>query len=142
MAAVRELVQNRENYHADVNDSVMKVVRQMVDRNIGAIGVLAKGELAGLFSERDLMKRVVAERRDPETTRVGEVMTRNPLSVDPEHTLEGCMELLKKHGFRHVPVCQGTKLLGLISMRDLMEYAVVEKDVEVQMMRAYITSAS
>lgn len=143
MAFVRELVQNRHNYNARADQSVMDVVRFMVDHNIGAIGVVsASGDLAGMFSERDLMKRVVAQGRDPQRTIVSEVMTPDPLAVDPQHTLEQCMELLKKHGFRHLPVCEGKKLIGLISMRDLMEYAVVEKDVEVQMMRAYISTTS
>lgn len=142
MAVVRELVCARENYRADVSQNVLEIVRFMVEHNIGAIGVVDNGELVGIFSERDLMRGVVAAGKDPQKTRVVDVMTRNPLAVGPEHTLEACMELLKKHGFRHLPVCEGKKLLGVISMRDLMEYAVVEKDVEVQMMRAYISSAS
>lgn len=142
MAAVFDLVKGREQYYADVNDIVMNVVRYMVERHIGAVAVISKGKLAGIFSERDLMRRVVAEGRDPKSLKVGEVMTRDPLTVRPDDSLDFAMDLMKQHGFRHLPVCVGDEISGLISMRDLLANAVLEKDGEVQMMRAYISSGS
>ncbi len=142
MAVVYDLVRSHEMYYADVNQSVIDVVHLMVERNIGAVPVLRDGQLVGIFSERDLMKRVVAALLDPRKTRVSEVMTPNPLVVSPNRSLEDCMELMKAHGFRHLPVADGNKLKGLISLRDLLAYAVVEKDGEVQAMRAYITQSS
>ncbi len=139
MSVVNDLVRNRETYHVDADQPVFDVVRFMVERNVGAVPVLRNGELAGIFSERDLMKRVVAELRDPRKTRVSEVMTANPLVVPPETSLEDCMEIMKKHAFRHLPVVHNKKLAGLISFRDILAHAVVEKDGEVQMMRAYIS---
>ena len=142
MAAVFELVKDREQYYADVNDIVIDVVRYMVERHIGAVAVIGEGKLAGIFSERDLMRRVVAEGRDPKSLKVSEVMTRDPLTVRPHDSLEHAMDLMKQHGFRHLPVCDGGEISGLISMRDLLANAVLEKDGEVQMMRAYISSGS
>lgn len=141
MASVLELVRDREQYYANVNDIVIDVVRYMVERHIGAVAVTSGGKLAGIFSERDLMKRVVAEGRDPKSLKVGEVMTREPLTVRPDDSLDYAMELMKQHGFRHLPVCAGEELSGLISMRDLLANAVLEKDGEVQMMRAYISGS-
>lgn len=141
MATVLELVKDREQYYANVNDIVMDVVRYMVERHIGAVAVTDGGKLAGIFSERDLMKRVVAEGRDPKSLNVGEVMTPDPLTVRPDDSLDYAMELMKEHGFRHLPVCAGDELSGLISMRDLLANAVLEKDGEVQMMRAYISGS-
>jgi CBS domain-containing protein len=141
MPAVLELVKDREQYYANVNDNVMNVVRYMVERHIGAVAVTNNGKLAGIFSERDLMRRVVAEGRDPKTLKVSEVMTRDPLTVRPDDSLDTAMELMKQHGFRHLPVCDGDQVSGLISMRDLLANAVLEKDGEVQMMRAYISGA-
>jgi len=86
------------------------------------------------------MKRVVVEGRQAETTRVGEVMTSEPLTVSPEETLENCILLMRRHGFRHLPICDGKQLRGLISLRDLMLHDLSEKDDEVRMMRAYIHS--
>jgi len=141
MAAVLELVKDREQYYADVSDIVMDVVRYMVERHIGAVAVTSAGKLAGIFSERDLMKRVVAEGRDPRSLKVGEVMTRDPMTVRPDDSLDYAMDLMKEHGFRHLPVCADDQLSGLISMRDLLANAVLEKDGEVQMMRAYISGS-
>jgi CBS domain-containing protein len=110
----------------------------MVERNIGAVPVLRDGQLEGIFSERDLMKRVVAEGRDTKTTRVEDVMTSDPLVVCPEESVDSCMVLMRNHGFRHLPICDGKKLRGLVSLRDLLLRDLSEKDDEVRMMRAYI----
>jgi len=135
-----DLIKNQETYRADAAQTVLDVARAMVARNIGAVPVLRDGVLVGMFSERDLMKRVVVEGRQADTTRVGEVMTSEPLTVSPEETLENCMLLMRRHGFRHLPICDGKQLRGLVSLRDLMLHDLNEKDDEVRMMRAYIHS--
>jgi len=80
----------------------------------------------------------VAECRDPRTTPLAEVMTEDPLTVNPSETPENCMLLMRRHGFRHLLVCEGKQLLGVISLRDLLLHDLTEKDYEVRMMRAYI----
>lgn len=135
-----DLIKNQETYRADASQTVLDVAKAMVARNIGAVPVVRDGVIVGIFSERDLMKRVVVEGRQAETTRVGEVMTGEPLTVSPEETLENCMLLMRRHGFRHLPICDGKQLRGLISLRDLMLHDLNEKDDEVRMMRAYIHS--
>ena len=135
-----DLIKDQETYRADVHQTVFDIAKAMVDRNIGAVPVLENGLLVGIFSERDLMKRVVVEGRDPQNTRVYEVMTEDPLTVQPNQDLETCMFLMRRHGFRHLPVCEGKQLLGLVSLRDLMLHDLSEKDDEVRMMRAYIHS--
>jgi CBS domain-containing protein len=135
---IGELIKNQETYRADADQTVLDVARAMVARNIGAVPVLRDGLLVGIFSERDLMKRVVVEGRQPGTTRLSEVMTTDPLTVSPDETPENCMLLMRRHGFRHLPVCDGKQLRGLISLRDLMLHDLNEKDDEVRMMRAYI----
>jgi CBS domain-containing protein len=142
MAPVNILLGNRETYHVESDQLVIDVVKIMVAHNIGAVAVLRNGELAGLFTERDLMKRVVHESRDPRATTVAEVMTRDLVKVSPESSLEDCLELMRARGFRHLPVCQGAQLRGVISLRDLLAHAVMEKDGEVQMMRAYISQST
>jgi len=102
------------------------------------LSVLRDGELVGIFSERDIMKRVVADGRDPARTRVSEVMTARPLTVDMRESIEHCMVLMKEHGFRHLPICDGKKLQGMVSLRDILLRDLTEKDEEVRMMRAYI----
>ena len=140
MSCIHDLVKNQDTYHADVEQSVLEVAQAMVERNIGAVPVLRDGMLVGVFSERDLMRRVVVEGRDPARTRVGEVMTENPLTVGPNTDLETCRFLMRRHGFRHLPVCEDQQLRGIVSMRDVILHDLSEKDDEVRMMRAYITS--
>ena len=138
---IYDLVRGQEIFRADANQMVLEVVRAMVARNIGAVPVLVDDLLVGVFSERDLMKRVVAEGIDPRTTQVAEVMTRDPLTVSPHEDLETCRTLMKRHGFRHLPVCESSKLTGMISMRDILLHDLDAKDEEVRMMRAYIQTA-
>jgi CBS domain-containing protein len=140
MATIYDLVRGHQTFHADVEQIVMEVAQRMVEHNIGAVPVLNKGRLAGIFSERDLMRKVVVEGRDPRATRVGEVMTPNPYVVPPDEDLETCLIVMKQHGFRHLPICDGERLLGLVSLRDILAHDLDEKDGEVQAMRAYIQS--
>ncbi|HET7185997.1 MAG TPA: CBS domain-containing protein [Terriglobales bacterium] len=142
MASVDSLIRDRETYQVEADELVVDVVSLMVSKNVGAVAVIRQGELAGLFSERDLMKRVVHEGRDPRVTKIFEVMTRDVVTVAPDRSLEDCLELMRERGFRHLPVCQGKQLRGVISLRDLLAHAVVEKDGEVQMMRAYISQST
>jgi CBS domain-containing protein len=141
MSCIHDLVRNQDTYRADVGQSVLEVAQAMVERNIGAVPVLRAGRLVGVFSERDLMRRVVVEGRDPARTRVEEVMTADPLTVEPTADLETCRYLMRRHGFRHLPVCEQENLHGIVSMRDILLHDLSEKDDEVRMMRAYIHSA-
>ena len=140
MACIYDLICKQETYCADITQTVLEVARAMVERNIGAVPVLDDGALVGILSERDLMKRIVAEGRDPAKTRVSEIMTRDPHTVGPREDLESCMMVMSQHGFRHLPICDGKKLIGLVSLRDIMLHGLNEKDHEVRMMRAYIHS--
>ena len=140
MPCIHDLVKNQETYRANVTQTVLEVAHAMVERNIGAVPVLHEGLLVGVFSERDLMRRVVVEGRDPARTIVGEVMTADPLTVEPTADLETCRYLMRRHGFRHLPVCQQQQLFGIVSMRDILLHDLSEKDDEVRMMRAYIHS--
>ena len=140
MAIVYDLVRDQETYRADVNQTVFDVASAMVERNIGAVPVLEDGRLVGVFSERDLMKRVVVQGLNPATTLISEVMTTEPLTVDARENPETCMILMRRHGFRHLPVCEGSALVGFVSLRDLMLHDLNEKDYDIRMMRAYIHS--
>jgi CBS domain-containing protein len=141
MAYIYDLIKDQETYRADVSQSVLELVQAMVDRNIGAVPVLRDGELVGIFSERDLMRRVVAAGLNPATTHVSAVMTDDPLTVGPNEDVETCMILMRRHGFRHLPICEGKLLKGLVSLRDIMLHDLNEKDHDIRMMRAYIQAS-
>ena len=135
-----DLIKNQETYQAELGNTVLETVKKMVERNIGAVPVLHQGKLVGIFSERDLMRRVVAEGRDPVSTCLAEVMTEDPLTVSMNEELENCMALMRRHNFRHLPVCQEGRLIGMVSLRDILLHNLDAKDDEVRMMRAYIHS--
>ena len=139
---ILDLVKDRPIYSVTADQTVLEAARFMVDRNIGAVPVMRDEELIGIFSERDLMKRVIAGGRSPAMTKVSEVMTPHPKTVSIDESLENCMFLMREHNFRHLPVCDGGKLKGLISLRDLMLREMTEKDHEVKLMRAYIQGAN
>jgi CBS domain-containing protein len=142
MERIVDLVKDRDVYYVQGSKSVLDTVKYMAERNIGAVAVLRGEELAGIFSERDLMKRVVAAGKNPTATTVEEVMTADPLVVSPNEKITDCMRMMKEHSFRHLPICDGRKLKGLLSLRDLLLHDLVEKDGEIESMRAYISSAS
>jgi CBS domain-containing protein len=135
-----DLIKNQDTYEAELGHTVLETVRAMVERNIGAVPVIHGGKIVGIFSERDLMRRVVAEGRDPRATCLAEVMTDDPMVVGTAEDLETCMTLMRRHGFRHLPVCHEGHLVGMVSLRDILLHDLNEKDDEVRMMRAYIHS--
>ena len=96
---ISDLIKNQETYQAEMGQTVLETVRAMVEHNIGAVPVLHNGRLVGIFSERDLMKRVVAEGCDPRSTCLAEVMTEDPLTVNLNEELENCMALMRRHSF-------------------------------------------
>ncbi|HXY15874.1 MAG TPA: CBS domain-containing protein [Terriglobales bacterium] len=120
MALIYDLVKDRRVYSIGADASVLEAARFMMEHNIGALPVLRDGELAGIFSERDIMNRVVAVGRMPGTTKVSEVMTPNPKSVSSDETVENSLFLMSEFGFRHLPIVDGNQLKGLVSLRDVL----------------------
>ena len=142
MASIRDLISNRTIHYVQPGQTVFEAARYMVDRNVGAVPVLEETSLVGIFSERDIMRRVVTEGRDPLTTRIGEVMSTDLRTVGPGATSEEAMCMMQSHGVRHLPVCEGRTLVGFLSLRDLLRCHLDEKSGEADMMRAYIQTST
>jgi CBS domain-containing protein len=106
------------------------------------VPVLDETKLVGIFSERDIMRRVVTESRDPLTTRIAEVMSTDLRTVEPGTTSEDAMCVMQSHGVRHLPVCEGRTLVGFLSLRDLLRCHLDEKSGEAEAMRAYLQTSS
>ncbi|HEY1270778.1 MAG TPA: CBS domain-containing protein [Terriglobales bacterium] len=130
MARIYDLVKDRKVYSVDADNTVVEAARFMMEHNIGALPVLRNGELVGIFSERDIMNRVVAVGRMPGQTRVSEVMTANPRTVSVDETVDNCLFLMREFGFRHLPICEGKSLKGLVSLRDVMLRSSLERGSE------------
>jgi CBS domain-containing protein len=141
VAKVKDLIKNRQTFTVQEHQTVFEVAKFLVEHNIGAVPVLHDKKLVGIFSERDIMKRVVAEARDPRTTRISDIMTKGPVTVTPESTVEECMVLMRDHNCRHLPICQDNTLWGLISLRDVLAHDLAEKEEEARHLKAYIHSS-
>jgi len=142
MARVQDIVGNRVLFHVEENETVAAVARRMADVHVGAIVVFRGGQLRGVFSERDLMLRVVLQRLDPETTPVSEVMTTQVATIDESASLEEALAAMHNHGCRHLPVMRQGQVAGFLSMRDLMDYQLERQTEELRHMHAYIHGAS
>ncbi|NNL66799.1 MAG: CBS domain-containing protein [Myxococcales bacterium] len=106
---------------AEIEETVAAVSKRMGDASVGAVLIVEADRLAGIFSERDLLTRVIAAGRDPAATEVGSVATRDVVSVDPKVSLRACADTLKAHGVRHLPVVEEGRIVGIISARDFFE---------------------
>ena len=126
MLTLRELVKDRKVYSIDAAGTVLEAARLMMENNIGALPVIRNGELAGIFSERDIMNRVVAVGRTPGHTAVAEVMTANPRAVNLDETVEECLFIMQEFGFRHLPIVEGKQVRGLVSLRDIVKRQAAE----------------
>ena len=117
---VRSIIEDQKPVSASAAITVAAAARLMKERRIGALLVIDEGRLAGIFTERDALFRVIAEGRDPATTRVGEVMTANPRTIAPDRPFGHALHLMYEGGFRHVPVVDGGRALGVVSARDAL----------------------
>ena len=130
MALIYDLVKDRKVLTTDADSTVLEAARFMMEHRIGAVPVLRNGELVGIFSERDIMNRVVAAGRAPGTTKVSEVMTSNPKTVGMDETIENCLFMMREFGFRHVLITDEKNVKGLVSLRDILLRYVGEQERE------------
>jgi CBS domain-containing protein len=119
-------------------DSVLEAVRRMDDANTGSVVVLEGSRLAGIFTERDLMRRVVLRGHDVTSTPVSQVMTRDLIFTEPDAAGEDAMSKMTRHRCRHLPVVDGERLVGLVSIGDLMREISDEQSVEIHFLKEYI----
>jgi CBS domain-containing protein len=130
MSLIYDLVKDRRVLSIEADSTVLEGARFMMENRIGALPVLRNGELVGIFSERDIMNRVVALGRLPGTTKISEVMTANPKAVSVDETIENCLYLMREFGFRHLPIVDGKELKGLVSSRDILLRYVSQQEAE------------
>jgi CBS domain-containing protein len=143
MAAVRDLLARKGGAIVTVSGSttVLDASTLMVDRGIGGVIVMEDGRLAGIFTERDVLRRVVAMQQVPATSPVHEVMTSPVLTVTPETTLEECRALMTDRRIRHLPVIKDERLVGIVSIGDLVKWKISEVEAEADGLKAYIAAS-
>jgi CBS domain-containing protein len=121
--------------------TVMEAVRMMVEERIGAVAVSDGSQLLGIFSERDLMRRVVSAQKDPENTPVRDVMTSPVETIDRDSTADDALKVMLEKHIRHLPIIDRNGLLaGMISMRSLLHEKVEDLTVQLDSLEAYFTA--
>ena len=138
MKTVRDILQDQELTVISKQQTILEAAQLMAARNIGALPVVEGDRVVGIFSERDVINRVVAKNLDPQKTRVEQVMTKNLIVATTSETVDEVERKMKLANIRHLPVIKEDKLVGMISLRDLLQAGLNEKDEEIKIMTAYI----
>jgi CBS domain-containing protein len=120
-------------------DSILDAVEQLVQHNISAVVVRDGSDPIGIVTERDVARNVVLTGTPADATAVGEIMTRDVLFGRPEHTIEECMAVMTERRIRHLPVLAGKRLIGILSIRDLVDALVSQKQFVIEQLENYIT---
>ena len=119
--------------------SVLEAIRLMADRAIGSLLVMEGEELRGIITERDYARKVILKGRSSENTTVSEIMTREVLTTSRSETVTNCMEVMTARRVRHLPVVDGDRVVGLISIGDLVQAIISDQQEEIQQLGQYIS---
>jgi CBS domain-containing protein len=138
MKSVKSILGTRETTTVERLTSILDAARLMADRQVGAVPVIDEGRLVGIFSERDVLTRVVAAGRDPSATLVGDVMSTDLIVADVSENHQTCLSRMQQAHVRHIIALENGRLAGIISLRDVLAAELDEKDDELTMLNAYV----
>jgi CBS domain-containing protein len=141
MNTVRQLlkVKGEQVWTISKESTVLDSLELMAEKRIGALVVIEDGQVIGIFTERDYARRVGPERRNPEETRIEEVMTRELITINLNQTVNECMVLMTDNHVRHLPVMDGGRLVGIISVGDVVKDIIEELEFHVEQLKSYIS---
>ncbi len=123
----------------DPTATVLEATQKMNQHKLGALLVMTEAQVAGIFTERDVLRRVVAEQRDPATCTVGEVMTTEVICCQPQEDLDEISALMQQKRVRHVPVCDDTgRIMGMISIGDVNAFHATHQEAHINFLSDYI----
>jgi CBS domain-containing protein len=119
--------------------TVFEAILMMTDKNVGALLVTENGRLVGIISERDYTRKVIVKGKSSKATPVREILSSQVMHVSPSHTVEECMRLMTDHRFRHLPVLDGDKIVGIVSIGDLVNWIISAQHTTISQLQTYIT---
>ncbi|MBV9316249.1 MAG: CBS domain-containing protein [Gammaproteobacteria bacterium] len=142
MMNVRQLLdrKGREVFSVSPAAAVLEAIRMMAERHVGALLVMQGDELTGIVSERDYARKVILKGRSSADTPVRDIMSTPVLTVQPEATVEKCMQLMTDHRVRHLPVVEGRRVVGMVSIGDLVKAVMADQQQQIQQLESYIHS--
>jgi len=138
MKSIRSIIASRETVTVDSATSVLDAARVMSAQHIGAVPVVDGERLSGIFTERDVMARIVAEGREPRSTPIGDVMSTDLVVTEITETCEVCLARMQQARVRHVIVLDKGRLAGIVSLRDLMAADLDDKAEAISLLNAYV----
>lgn len=141
MGKVRNIIEAKGNaiFSVQSDTTVYNALELMLEKSIGALLVVDAGKISGIFTERDYARKLILKGKSSKETRIREVMTSNPTTVTPETSIEDCMVLMSDKKFRHLPVVENEKLVGLISIGDVVKFVIEEQRFIIKSLEQYIT---
>jgi len=141
MGTVRHILQKKGNkvIAIDPASTVFNALERMVADNVGALLVMDQDKFMGIFTERDYARKVILKGRASKETLIQEIMSEHPVTVTPDTTLEQCMALMTQKYIRHLPVIENQKLVGLVSIGDIVKYIMEEQKSIIEDLEHYIT---
>ena len=125
-------------FNIKAKNKVSKAVEIMAEHDAGSVVVLEGDRMVGIFTERDVIKRVLAQGLDPAKTPVSNVMTRDLVVAGPNDSSESCLKKMKQANCRHLPVVEGTAIHGIVSMRDLLQVELGSRDAQIEYLHEYL----
>jgi CBS domain-containing protein len=140
MQTVSQLLQEKGNqiFSVSPQDSVLRAIEIMATRHVGALLVMSQGTLIGIISERDYARKVILKNRSSHDTPVADIMTAPAISVAPEDTVHQCMQLMTDGRFRHLPVLSAGRVVGMLSIGDLVKAVIKEQSQHIEQLERYI----
>ena len=141
MNKVKQILKAKDNHVWTISkhSTVFDGLKLMAEKKIGSLIVIEDGQVVGIFTERDYARKVGPERRNPEDTRIEEVMTRELITIDLNKTVNECMALMTDNHIRHLPVMDDGRLVGIISAGDVVKDIIEELEFHVEQLTSYIT---
>jgi CBS domain-containing protein len=143
MATVKQLLESKDNHVWSISPetTVFEGLQFMAEKNIGALLVTRDDKLVGIFSERDYARKVILKGKTSKDTTIGELMTREVVYTTPEDSLDECMALMTAKHIRHLPILNNDKLIGLLTLGDLVKQIMSNQEFKIQELEKYISGS-
>lgn len=141
MGKVRNILQSKNNSTISVSpdSTVFEALELMVEKNVGALLVMEQDNFIGIFTERDYARKVILKGKASKETLIREIMTEDPITVSLDNSIEDCMRLMTNKFIRHLPVVDNGKLIGIISIGDVVKFIIEEQRFIIENLEHYIT---